>query len=90
VIARSFLATALWPSLCHVPIERMLESVYRGYRIEVIAFISEGGWDADVRIRRTSAKALMCAGHLTWRKQTAKIAEESGAVCAREWIDRHG
>ena len=26
----------------------------------------------------------------TCRKPTAQIAEERGAVCAREWIDRHG
>jgi hypothetical protein len=68
----------------------IIESNYRGYRIEVTAFVSEGGWNADVRIRRTLSKALMCAGQLTCRRQTAKIAEESGAVCALGWIERHG
>jgi hypothetical protein len=67
-----------------------VESDYHGYRIEVTAFQSEGGWDADVRIRRAPSRVLMCAGHLTCRKQNARIAEESGAVRAREWIDRHG
>ena len=68
----------------------MVESDYRGYRIEVVAFENEGGWDADVRIRRTPSQATACAGHLSCRKPTAKIAEESGAVSARQWIDRHG
>jgi hypothetical protein len=68
----------------------VVEFDYRGYQIEVTALVSEGGWNADVRIRRRLSKALMCAGQLTCRRQTAKIAEERGAVCAREWIDRHG
>ena len=68
----------------------MIESDYRGYLVEVIAFEIEGGWDADVRIRDAQSKGLMCAGQLSCRKQTAKIAEKSGARCARDWIDRHG
>jgi len=66
-----------------------IESDYRGYRIEVIAFEIEGGWDADVRIRRTTSKATTCAGHLSCRKPTAEVAEESGVVCARQWVNRH-
>jgi hypothetical protein len=68
----------------------IVESDYRGYRIEVIAFKIEGGWDADVRIRRALSARTACAGHLTCRKPTADVAEESGALCARQWIDRHG
>jgi hypothetical protein len=30
----------------------IVESDYRGYRIEVIACESKGGWDANVKIRR--------------------------------------
>ena len=67
-----------------------IESDYRGYRIEVIARESEGGWDANVKIRRAPSKSTTCAGHLSCRKPTAKVAEERGAECARQWIDRHG
>ena len=68
----------------------IVESDYRGYRIEVIAVQIEGAWDTDVRIRQTSSRATTCAGRLTCRKPTAQVAEERGAVCAREWIDRRG
>ena len=68
----------------------IVESDYRGYRIEVVAFQSEGGWDADVRIRRTAFTRTTCAGHLTCRKPTAQVAEQSGAACARQWVDRYG
>src|SRR5215475_14193674 len=68
----------------------IVDSDYRGYRIEVVAFQSEGGWDADVRIRRTVSTRTTCAGHLTCRKPTARVAEQSGAVCARQWVDRYG
>jgi hypothetical protein len=68
----------------------IVESDYRGYRIEVVALQVEGAWDADVRIRRTSSTAAACAGRLTCRKPMAQFAEERGAVCAHDWIDRHG
>jgi len=67
----------------------MVESDYRGYQIEVIAFEIEGVWDADVRIRRAPSRATMCAGHLSCKKPSAEVAEASGALCARQWIDRH-
>ena len=68
----------------------IIEADYRGYQIEVIAFEIEGGWDADVRIRRALSRSTLCAGHLNRRKTTAEVAEASGANCARRWIDRHG
>ena len=68
----------------------IIESDYRGYRIEVIAFEIDDGWDADVRIRRRVSGTTLCAGHLNRRKPTAEVAEQSGAICARHWIDRHG
>lgn len=68
----------------------IVESDYHGYRIEVVAFQVRNAWDANIKIHRTSAKAKTCAGRLTCRTPTAKIAEERGAVCARQWIDRHG
>jgi hypothetical protein len=67
-----------------------VQSGYRGYRIEVIAFESENGWDADVRIRRAPSGLTLCAGHLNCGKPTAQVAEQSGVLCARRWIDRHG
>jgi hypothetical protein len=66
-----------------------MKSDYRGYQIEVVAFQIEDSWDADIRIRRTPSNAMMCAGQLACRKSTAKMAEESGAVCARQWVDRY-
>ena len=66
-----------------------VESDYRGYRIEVVAFQMADDWDADVRIRRVSSRTTTCAGHLSCRKPTAEVAEESAAMCARQWVDRH-
>ncbi len=68
----------------------IVESDYRGYRIEVAAFKTEGAWDADVTIRQTLSATTACAGHVTCRRLTAHAAEESGAMCARQWVDRHG
>jgi hypothetical protein len=68
----------------------LVESDYRGYRIEVIAFEIEDGWDADVRILRAPSRSTLCAGHLNRGTPTAEVAEASGAICARRWIDRHG
>ena len=67
----------------------IVDSDYRGYRIEVVAFQSDGGWDADIRIRRTPFRKAACAGHLACRKPTATVAEQSGAACARQWVDRY-
>ena len=68
----------------------IIESDYHGYRIEVVAVKTEGAWDAEVKIRRAQSQATTCFGHLSCRKPTAKVAEQRGAVCAHEWIDRHG
>jgi hypothetical protein len=68
----------------------IIEPDYRGYRIEVIAFANKDGWDADVRIWRTPSRTTTCAGRLSSRKPSAEVAEKSGALCARQWIDRHG
>jgi hypothetical protein len=40
----------------------IVESDYRGYRFEVVAFEIEGAWDADVRIRRKPSARSACAG----------------------------
>jgi hypothetical protein len=68
----------------------VIESNYRGYRIEVVAVHVEGAWDATIRIYRMLSPATRCAGHLTCRKPIAKVVEASGAVCARQWVDRYG
>jgi hypothetical protein len=68
----------------------IIDSNYRGYQIEVIVFENEDGWDADVEIRRRPSRTTMCVGRLSCRKPSATLAEESGALCARQWIDRHG
>ena len=67
----------------------MVESDYRGYRIEVVGLHVDGAWDAEVRIRHTPFTTTACAGHLSCRTSTARTAEERGVASARQWIDRH-
>jgi len=68
----------------------VVESAYRGYRIEVVAVRVEGAWDAEVTIHQPPSDGTACMGRLICSKPTAKIADERGAACAREWVDRHG
>ena len=67
----------------------VVESDYCGFKIEVVAVRAEGAWDAKIRISRMLSAATACAGVLTCRKPTAQVAEERGAACARQWVDRH-
>ena len=67
----------------------IVESDYRGHRIEVLAVQVHGAWDAEVRIRRTLSEAKPHVERVTCRKPTAKVAEERGVVYARRWVDRH-
>src|SRR5690242_3622902 len=76
------------PILALFPISRMamegamvVESAYRGYRIEVVAVRVEGAWDAEVTIHQTLSGETACMGRLSCRKPTAEIAEERGAAC---------
>ena len=66
----------------------IVESEYRGYRIEVNAELADGLWNAQVRIRRIFSEEKPHVEVVTCRKQTAKVAEERGAIYARRWVDR--
>jgi hypothetical protein len=66
----------------------IVESDYRGYRIEVNAELAAGLWNAQVRIRRIFSEEKPHVEVVTCRKQTANQAEERAAIYARRWIDR--
>jgi len=66
----------------------LIESDYRGHRIEVTAQHVDGAWDAEVRIRRTLSEVKPHIERVTCRKSSAKVAEERAAIYARRWVDR--
>jgi hypothetical protein len=66
----------------------IVESDYRGYRIEVNAELADGVWNAQVRIRRIFSEEKGHVEVVTCRKQRAKVAEERAAIYARRWVDR--
>ena len=68
----------------------LMETSYKGYRIEVNAELADGAWDAQVRIRRVLSEEVPHVELVTCRKPTAKVAEERAAVYARRWVDQHG
>ena len=69
----------------------MVESDYRGHRIEVVAVHVDGAWDAELGIRLTSSPmTTACAGYLSCRTPTALTAEQRGAASARQWTNRYG
>jgi hypothetical protein len=67
----------------------LIESDYRGHRIEVIAQHVDGAWDAEIRIRQTLTEAKPHVERVTCRKPTATVAEQRGMIYARRWVDRH-
>ena len=67
----------------------LIESDYRGHRIEVTAQHVDGAWDAEVRVRRTFTEDKPHVEIVTCRKPTAAVAEERGVIYARRWVDRH-
>jgi hypothetical protein len=65
-------------------------SDYRGFRIEIVAQLVDGAWNAGVRIRRTLSDEKPHVEQVTCRKPTAIEAQERGEVWARRWVDLHG
>jgi hypothetical protein len=63
---------------------------YRGYRIEIVAQLVDGAWNAGVRIRRTLSELKPHVQQVTCRKSTALEAEQAGELWARRWVDRYG
>jgi hypothetical protein len=68
----------------------LIESDYRGHRIEVTAQHVDGAWDLEVRTRRMFSEDKPRVEIVTCRKPSAKVAEERGLIYARRWVDRHG
>ena len=66
----------------------LIDSDYRGHRIEVIAQHVDGAWDAEIRVRRTFTEDKPHVERVTCRKPPAQVAEERAAVYARRWVDR--
>jgi hypothetical protein len=68
----------------------IVETFYRGYRIEVVAELVDGAWDATVRIRRVLTDDKPHVERPTCRKVKAELAETRGAIWARRWVDLNG
>ena len=66
----------------------IVESDYRGFRIEAVAVEVQGAWDAEVRILGMLSEAKARVEHLICRRPTAKVAEQRGVLRARRWIDQ--
>ena len=66
----------------------IVESDYRGYRIEVNAEAAGGVWNAHVRTRRILSEDKPHVEIVTCRKPTANVAEERAVIYARRWVDR--
>ena len=56
----------------------IVESSYRGYRIEVNAELVDGAWDATVRLRRVLTDDKPYVERVTCRKVNAELAERLG------------
>jgi hypothetical protein len=65
----------------------IVESDYRGFRIEAVAVEVDGAWDAEVRIRCMLAEARARVERLICRRPTAKTAEQRAVMRARRWVD---
>jgi hypothetical protein len=62
-------------------------SEYKGHRIDVNAVAADGRWNADVRSRRTFSEEKPHVETVTCFKLTAELAERSGELWARRWVD---
>jgi hypothetical protein len=67
----------------------LTEPNYRGHRIEVYAELSDGHWDATVRIRRLISEEQLHVERVPCRKVTAGLAETRAAIWAKRWVDQH-
>jgi hypothetical protein len=63
---------------------------YRGHRIEVLAVAVGDRWNAGVRIRRTLSEEKPHAETVTCFKVGAELAERTGELWARRWVDLNG
>jgi hypothetical protein len=66
----------------------IVESDYRGFRIEAVAVEAGGAWNAEVRIRRMPSEEKARVERLICRKPTAKVAEQRAVIRARQSVDQ--
>jgi hypothetical protein len=62
---------------------------YRGHRIEAYAELSDGAWDATVRIRQAVSDEKPHVERLACRKLSAEVAETRAVIYAKRWVDVH-
>ncbi len=67
----------------------LTEPNYRGYSIEAYAELSDGYWDAIVRIRQLIPDQRLRVERIPCRKVTAVLAEGRAAIWAKRWVDQH-
>jgi hypothetical protein len=60
---------------------------YRGHRIEVNAVRADERYNAEVKSRRTLSQDKPHVDTVTCLKLTPDLAEHSGLIWARRWID---
>ena len=60
---------------------------YRGFRIEINAVAVDGRYNAEVRILKLFAREKPHVETMTCLKVTPDLAEHSGEIWARRWID---
>ena len=65
----------------------IVESDYRGFRIEAVAIEAQGAWDAEVRIRRIPSETRARVERLICRKPSARVAEQRAVIRARQSVD---
>lgn len=68
----------------------IIESDYRGYRIEVNAIEEDGRWQADVRMRRLFSPDKPRHETVTCYKLTPDLAEHAALIWAKRWVDANG
>lgn len=67
----------------------LTEPDYRGYSIEAYAELSDGYWDATVKIGRLIPEQRLRVERIPCRKVTAALAETRAAIWAKRWVDQH-
>lgn len=67
----------------------LTEPNYRGFSIEAYAELSDGYWDATVKIRRLIGEQGLRVERISCRKVTAALAETRAAIWAKRWVDQH-
>ena len=65
----------------------IVESEYRGFRIEVNAVAERDRFNAEVRVLQLFSREKPHVEIVSCWKQAAVLAERAGAVYARRWVD---